>query len=253
MNQQELTETSPVNVVIPMAGEGRRFMQAGYKQPKPFIDVNGTMMIERALNSFKKLPARFVLVVPRSFLQTCHTELESLEHSYSLKIVSVPGLTPGAAVTALAARRAVDPGTDIIFADCDNFFEPVDLENFVKDMRSRALDGGLLTCFSAEPCYSYARIDAEGRLLETREKEVISPHAICGVYYFASPGIFQEAALDMLVANERIRGEFYLSSVYNYLKRLTSRIGIFEIKSFSCVGTPEQLKLYLNALRAAVR
>ena len=27
-----------INIVIPLAGEGKRFVDAGYKEPKPFID-----------------------------------------------------------------------------------------------------------------------------------------------------------------------------------------------------------------------
>lgn len=35
-----------LNIVIPMAGRGSRFANAGYKMPKPLIDVNGKPMIE---------------------------------------------------------------------------------------------------------------------------------------------------------------------------------------------------------------
>ena len=42
-----------INIVIPMAGEGRRFVEAGYKNPKPFIDVHGKPMIVRVLENLK--------------------------------------------------------------------------------------------------------------------------------------------------------------------------------------------------------
>ena len=35
-----------LNIVIPMAGRGSRFAQAGYQNPKPLIDVYGHPMIE---------------------------------------------------------------------------------------------------------------------------------------------------------------------------------------------------------------
>ena len=35
-----------MNVVIPMAGRGKRFEETGYSFPKPLIDVNGKPMIQ---------------------------------------------------------------------------------------------------------------------------------------------------------------------------------------------------------------
>ena len=40
-----------INIVIPMAGEGSRFKQAGYAKPKPFIDVLGKPMIVQVIEN----------------------------------------------------------------------------------------------------------------------------------------------------------------------------------------------------------
>lgn len=236
----------PINIVIPMAGAGSRFAVAGYDAPKPFIRFKGRMMIEHVLGSFAKLDARVVLVVQEGFLASQRDSLEELKRSYSFTTVTVPGLTMGAAVTALAAHKAVDAAYDIIFADCDNIFDGADMLSFVEDMRGRDLDGGLLTFASSEPCFSYARTGGDGMVLETREKEVISSHAICGAYYFKSVDLFRDAAIDLIVSNDLQKGEFYMSSVYNHLRKATARIGVFDIAGFDCVGTPGQLAEFIG-------
>ena len=35
-----------INIVIPMAGRGSRFVKAGYQMPKPLLDIHGKHMIE---------------------------------------------------------------------------------------------------------------------------------------------------------------------------------------------------------------
>jgi NDP-sugar pyrophosphorylase family protein len=40
--------------LIPMAGLGKRFENAGYKTPKPLIDINGKPMFVRAVESLPK-------------------------------------------------------------------------------------------------------------------------------------------------------------------------------------------------------
>ena len=41
-----------MRILIPMAGRGDRFVNKGYKNPKPLIKVNGKMIIEYILDMF---------------------------------------------------------------------------------------------------------------------------------------------------------------------------------------------------------
>ena len=238
--------SKPINVVIPMAGAGSRFAVAGYEVPKPFIEFNGQMMIEHVLASFKRINAIFTLIMQEKFLFEQKNQIEKLQEKYKLAIVTVPKLTMGAAITALAAHKAINPKFDIIFADSDNIFSDVDVLKFVSASKSRDLQGALLTFKSVNPCYSYAKVDDEGLLIKTKEKEVISDHAICGMYYFKELDDFKDAVIDLIVESDTQKGEFYMSNVYNHLKKLTEKIGIYDIAHFDCVGTPEQLQEYLK-------
>lgn len=235
-----------INVVIPMAGAGSRFAIAGYNVPKPFIEFNNKMMIEHVLGSFDEIDAKFILVLQEKFLTEQKEQLEQLQSKHNLNFVTVPKLTMGAAITALAAHKEIDENFDIIFADSDNIFKQSDIKNFISFARSNDLSGALLTINSDKPCYSYAKTDKNGYLVETKEKEVISNHAITGVYYFKSLEQFRDSVIDLVVESDLSRGEFYMSNVYNHLKKITDKIGVFDIEHFDCVGTPEQLKEYIE-------
>ena len=94
-----------INIVIPMAGAGSRFSVAGFDIPKPFIKFNQKMMIEHVLNSFNNIKAKFILVLQEKFLVEQKEQLEILASKYILDFVTVPKLTMGAAITALAAHK----------------------------------------------------------------------------------------------------------------------------------------------------
>jgi NDP-sugar pyrophosphorylase family protein len=237
-----------INIVIPMAGAGSRFSVAGYSNPKPFIEFNNKMMIEHVLASFDSIKAKFILVLQEKFLTEQKEQLEKLKSSHNLEFATVPKLTMGAAITALASHKKINPNYDIIFADSDNIFDKNDILNFIQETRKHNLDGALLTIKSDRPCYSYAKVDDNGFLIETREKEVISNHAITGVYYFKSLEQFKDSSIDLIVESDLSKGEFYMSNVFNHLKKLTSKIGVFDISHFDCVGTPEQLKEYIERI-----
>ena len=108
----------------------------------------------------------------------------------------------GAAITALAAHKAINPENDIIFADSDNIFSSSDIVNFIEFARKNNFSGALLTINSDKPCYSYAKVDSKGLLIETKEKEVISNHAITGVYYFKNLENFKDAVIDLVVESD---------------------------------------------------
>ncbi len=92
------------NVLIPMAGAGSRFEQAGYTFPKPLIDVKGRPMIQVVTDNLN-IKANYIYVVQKE-----HREKYNLDTLLDLitpgcKIVEVDGVTEGAACTALLAKN----------------------------------------------------------------------------------------------------------------------------------------------------
>ena len=52
-----------INIVLPIAGRGSRFVEAGFVLPKPLIPVHGKPMIEIVVKNIKpKEPHRFIFV-----------------------------------------------------------------------------------------------------------------------------------------------------------------------------------------------
>jgi len=92
-------------------------------------------------------------------------------------------------------------------------------------------------------------VDENGFVTEVAEKVPISNLATVGIYYFRRGRDFVEAALDMIVENDRVNGEFYTCPVYNYMIRNGKKIGVFEVKSEAMhgLGTPEDLETYIDS------
>ena len=58
-----------LNIVIPMAGEGSRFVASGFKTPKPFINVIDAPMIVKVLENLYYPEARYILIVRKEHLE----------------------------------------------------------------------------------------------------------------------------------------------------------------------------------------
>ena len=234
-----------INIIIPMAGAGSRFKAEGYKKPKPFTDVNGKMMIERVLNGVQYPNAHYTLIIQKAFEEENKKELQKIKN---VAYISVEKLTQGACCTALAAHEIINNDYGVVFVDSDNVFNPLAFQAFVNDCFHRKLDGSLLTVNASDPCYSYAQTNAEGVVIQTREKEVISHHAITGAYMFARGKNFVNCAMEMLIYGERTKNEFYMSNVYNIAVKRGLKTGVYDIdlNDWHCLGTPKQLQAYLK-------
>lgn len=236
-----------------MAGAGSRFQIAGYNLPKPFIDVNGKMMIEHVLDGLAMPDAVYTLVIQQAFCDEHADRLRLLADKYGVKFVVVEKLTQGAACTALAAHEIINNTDTVVFADSDNFFNNAVFKDFIADAQKRDLDGSLLTFNTNRECFSFAKVDSNGFVTETREKEPISNHAITGVYMFKHGCDFVRLAINMMIYGDRAKNEYYMSNVYNWAVKYGLKIGVFDIEQsdWACVGTPQQLEEYLQSLKSA--
>lgn len=238
-------------VVIPMAGQGSRFAEAGYAKPKPFIDVAGRTMIETVMDNLKVPGADYLLLARGEHLEREPDTVAALKKTGVVDFVTVDQLTEGATCTVLLARAEIDGDRPILIANCDQVID-FDCAEFVADCQRRGLDGSILVFRDAEmnAKWSFARTDGKGLVTDVAEKKPISDLATVGLYYFAKGRDFVAAAVDMIARNERVNNEFYVCPVYNYAIAQGKRIGVYEISpdAMHGIGTPADLDTFLKTL-----
>ena len=240
-----------LNIVIPMAGEGRSFREAGYTFPKPLIDIGGKTMIEVVVNNLKpKCEHKFIFVCLRE-----HYEKYDLYNIFKratnnkFEVVQIAGPTEGAACTVLCAIEHINNENDLIIANADQYLE-LDINGFINSAREGEKDGLIMTFNSSHPKWSYVRVDGNGKVLETAEKKVISNEATAGLYYFRCGADFVKAAQEMIIKNIRHNNEFYVCPVFNEMILEDKNIYIYYIDAgrMHGLGTPEDLKLFMQAI-----
>lgn len=242
----------PLQIVIPMAGLGSRFANAGYDKPKPFIDVNGATMIERVLENLQTPDAKFILLARQEHVDAEPEIVRKLLARGDVEIVPVSKVTEGAACTIALARPVLDPDAPMLIANCDQIID-FECAAYIRDAVSRDLAGSILVFHDKDrdPKWSFAKLGPDGLVTEVQEKKAISDLATVGLYYFARAHYFMDSALDMIAKNERVNNEFYVCPVYNYLIADKKTTGVFEVKpeAMHGIGTPADLDAYLDLLK----
>lgn len=233
-----------MNVLIPMAGAGSRFAQAGYTFPKPLIEVNGKPMIQVVVDNLN-VDAHFIFLVQKE-----HYEKYNLQSVLNLiapgcDIVQVDGLTEGAACTTLLAKEYINNDEPLLMANSDQFVE-WNSNECLYAFTADSIDGGIVTFESTHPKWSFAKLDEHGFVSEVAEKKPISNIATVGIYYWKHGYDYVKYAEQMISKNIRVNNEFYVAPVFNEAIGDGKKIRVKNIERMWGLGTPEDLKHYLE-------
>jgi HAD superfamily hydrolase (TIGR01509 family) len=233
-----------LNVLIPMAGAGSRFAQAGYTFPKPLIEVRGKPMIQVVIENLN-IDANYIFLVQKE-----HYEKYNLQSVLSIlkpgcKIVQVDGVTDGAARTTLLAKEFIDNDEPLVMANSDQYVE-WDSNNVMYSFTADGIDGGILTFKATHPKWSYAKLDEHGFVSQVAEKNPISDNATVGVYYWKKGSDYVKYAEQMIDKDIRTNGEFYVCPVFNEAIADGKKIRVKEISKMWGIGTPEDLNYFLE-------
>lgn len=241
----------PLHVVMPMAGEGSRFLKEGWTTPKPLIKLKGHPLFMRAVSSIfmDDVPMKYSFIVRQEHIDKYHIDEQIKTILPDAKIFSVLKTTRGAVETCLMAECEIADEDGVIVMDCDLEFRSKRFLEILKDHLSLTIDeseGGALVSFeSNEPRYSYAALNSNGFVERTAEKEVISNHALCGAYFFNSGKRFKQIAHQLLVEPEFKKPEYYVSLLYNYLLADGEKVQLASMEEYYSYGTPEELRHYI--------
>ncbi len=240
---------STLQIVIPMAGRGSRFANAGYTTPKPLIPVGGRPMIQWVIENIRPRRAhRFIFLCLAGHLQE-HPEVpaELRRLCPGCEIVPVSAVTEGAACTVLLARKFIDSADPLMIANSDQLVE-LDINDYLAAADAPGVAGLIMTFWADHPKWSYCRMRPDGLVSEVVEKQVVSNEATVGIYNFRHGRDYVRAADAMIAANLRVNNEFYVAPTYNQLiaegaKIITMKTGR-EGAGMHGVGTPEDLELF---------
>jgi dTDP-glucose pyrophosphorylase len=236
--------SAKMNVLIPMAGAGSRFAQAGYTFPKPLIDVRGKPMIQVVVDNLN-IEAHFIFLVQKE-----HYEKYNLKHLLNLiapgcDVVQVDGITQGAACSTLLAKEYINNDEPLLMANSDQFVE-WNSNEVMYAWSADSIDGGILTFKATHPKWSFAKVDSDGFVSEVAEKNPISDNATVGVYYWKKGSDYVRYAEQMIEKDIRTNNEFYVCPVFNEAISDGKKIRIKEINKMWGLGTPEDLNYFLQ-------
>lgn len=233
-----------LNVLIPMAGAGSRFTQAGYTFPKPLIQIHGKPMIQVVVENLC-LDANFIYVVQKKHNEKYNLDTMLKLITPSCTVIETEGITEGAACTALLASKYIDNENPLFFANSDQFVEWSPVE-FMYNMQETSADGGIVTFESTHPKWSFAKINEDGMVEEVAEKNPISKEATVGYYFWKHGRDFVKYANEMIDKNIRVNNEFYVCPVFNEAIKAGKKIRTFRADKMWGLGTPEDLDYFLK-------
>lgn len=251
-------EQNSINL-IPLAGRGNRFVQAGYSIPKPLVPVDGQPMILRASAS---LPCakNHIFVCLQDHLKKFKLEEAIKTYCPDAQIVDIDQVTQGQACTCVLGLE--NQGSDnlhllespLLIGACDNGML-WNVEKYQKYLNDKTIDAIIFTfrhhqaSIRNPQMYGWVKTDSGDNVTGISVKIPISEnpgndHAIVGTFYFRKVRYFMEA-LDRLYKNNiRVNGEFYVDSCINQLLEMNLNVKVFEVDHYVCWGTPQDLQTY---------
>lgn len=234
-----------LNIVIPMAGAGSRFVVAGYADPKPLVTIRGVPMIRLVIENLRpEQEHRFIFICQQAHIQAYDLAAKLQVWAPGSQVIALNAVTEGAACTVLCAKSLINDGTELMIANSDQYID-VDIDEYLSAMHARNLDAQIMTMKANDPKWSFIKISADDYVSEVVEKVVISDEATTGIYNFKFGRDFVDAAETMIRRGLRANGEFYVAPAYNLLIQEGCKVGYYNVGS-ECngmygLGTPIDL------------
>jgi dTDP-glucose pyrophosphorylase len=246
--------------LIPMAGSGRRFLDAGYRTPKPLLPIppSNEPMAVRAARCLP--PAEQWIFVCRAHHIQDHQIDRMLRSRFpDASIIRVDHQTEGQACTAMLAVPLMDDEDFLTIGACDNGMR-YDSKAWTALCRDPGIDAVIWT-FRNNPAvlqnpamYGWVQVERGGnRVIRVSVKIPLSgspmnDHAVIGCFSFRRVAVFRHAVESMMKAGRRIRNEFYIDEAMNMAIELGYRVSVFEVDSYVCWGTPGDFETYVRGV-----
>jgi len=239
-----------MQLVIPMAGRGERFLKAGYECPKYMIEIKQKTLFEYSLLSFPlEIFEKIIFIGLKEhednfrLTEFINTKLLKYNLESEIRTVLLENITGGQAETVLKAKDFIDTQKDLVIYNIDTFFQSKSLKEKLLNpyLKKNGVIGAFKIDDSNDKKWSFAKIDEKGKIIKTAEKDNISEFALTGMYHFSKAQDFLQIAEKQIDSNIKTLNEFYIAPMYNGLIEQGNDYVIDITDEFIPLGTPEDL------------
>jgi len=236
-----------MNIIIPIGGKGERFLQNGYKEPKPLINILGKPMIHYVLDNLNLSQEDNVFIIYYNIEPTLFNN--TIKQKYpNINLIKINHQTKGAAETIYEGLKTIETLTNnkkTMLFDCDTFYT-TDVISIYRDINENAV----FYTFNNEenPLYSYISFDSDNIVNSIAEKKKISDNANTGIYCFNDISELFEFSKYVVENNITFNNEPYTSCIIDkMIKNNKVFVGV-EISNTNVfnLGTPKQLEEYIK-------
>lgn len=246
-----------MNIVIPMAGAGSRFLNAGIATHKPLIPTTARllkkkvpMVLAAAMDAPFQEGDQFIYVL-RDFdapllLASPYCTLPNLS-----TFITVDHLSEGQACSVLQACDLIDNDQELFIAACDNGMD-YDLDAFLKLKQTADCIVFAHQSYAhmlRPEAYSWIKLGEDQSVSNISLKKTVSDFpaedcALVGAFWFKQGREFVAAAQNMIQKQDHFHSEYYVDQVINYIIAKKLSVKVFVIDQYLCWGTPEDHHLY---------
>lgn len=239
--------------IIPMAGSGQRFMDAGYRLPKPFIPIRDLPMFIATIDSIPK-SRLYTLIAKMGFEERITLTLNDFRPNLVFDVKTLEHTTSGPGDTLLSFPENFLSGKSLIISSCD-YEHQYSKTKFASALTDDSIDGLVFTYRFSKfrmrdaNAFAYCVTDENGRIARIVEKQTISDTPekdplVVGTFWFRNSDSLKLALHEAVALDYRVNGEVYVGTSINLLIQRGFNFRCFEVDSWISFGDPFELDLY---------
>jgi NDP-sugar pyrophosphorylase family protein len=245
-----------MKIVIPLSGIGKRFLDAGYTDPKPLIEIEGRPMIYHVIDLFPG-ETDFHFICNEKHIRENKIDEILLKKVPTAKVYCVPNENrqgPVHAILQVIDQINIESSDEVIVSYCD-FGTKWNYTKFLAEMHAHGADGGIAAYKGFHPHMlhgdNYAFMKEEnGWMTDIQEKasftdQKMNEYASNGIYYFRRFDRMIDYFKKLVSLEMKVNNEYYVSLVYKLMVQESFSVRIFAIEKMLQWGTPRDLEEYL--------
>ncbi|RQD66648.1 glycosyl transferase family 2 [Campylobacter hepaticus] len=249
-----------MNIIIPATGIGKRFKDAGYKNLKPFISVNEEKIIlDYVIECFDIKNDKFYFIIQNQDQNQFEQFIQTRNINAKIIVYNGDKLGPSGSLYGVKEEFKNILNEEVIISYCD-FGQKWNYWNFLNFIEKYNDAEGVIPCYTGyhphlvplenvyAACKTYDNSYSVYKVLEKyNSKNKFDEYYSSGIYYFRSLQLAFESIEKQINNKDMLNGEYYISTVYNYLENVLCYPFIEKFYQF---GTPSDFEYAKDKLNS---